>query len=816
MSEKPSLIKVGPTDQLRATPQEPDHPNTVRLLKSGYGYGDAEQPDEFGLRDYWRMVRKHLWLMSGLALLFTTCAAIYMARLPDIYEARARVQVDWEEINPAFGPGRNAPVIMSGSANDPTYFNTQLQILSSPVLLGRAVKTLGAENEVDLLFKKASHSPSTWEMLLRMARLKREEPPVGGISAKLLLRPRMVAPAINTDDLQETEHLEGYIEALGSNLQIEPVQEVRLPIKETRLIDIAYTHTDARFAARVVNAIADTYVASNLELKTSTGLSSSRFLLQRIAELQSQIRQGEEALVSYAKNHQIISLEGSQNTVVERLAGLNRQLLEAENERKLAEAAYNSALSPGAADALAEGTARTATDAQVKLNDLRRQREQLLVEQTEKWPEVREIDRQITELERQIKEARGFASSTILTNLDTRYRQALAREQSLREAFDYQRGETVTQNESAINYRIKQQEIETNKELLNGLLQRSKESDISMAGTSNNVRTTSYAIVPRKSVAPHRMRVVAVAFALALGLGFGLTVLLEYMDDTLHSPEEVEKYLRLATLVTIPHFGHISRHQLSSTSSGVLQLKGGARTSPELLIDAPANSPLTEVYRHLRTSVLLSTAGHAPRTLLVTSSMPSEGKTTTATNIAISLAQTGAKVLLVDADMRQPRLHEYFNLPNAGGLSTCLSSEISDAEMLCLIEGTATKGLYVLSAGPLPPNPAELLGSEQMRRVLRTLEGTYTHVVIDSPPASVVTDAVLLSTMVDGVLLVVRHGSTSREVARRLRQVLQDVNAKVFGVVLNGMVSGSHKSYFSFYYKTPYGQKGEGGVAPAA
>jgi capsular exopolysaccharide synthesis family protein len=136
--------------------------------------------------------------------------------------------------------------------------------------------------------------------------------------------------------------------------------------------------------------------------------------------------------------------------------------------------------------------------------------------------------------------------------------------------------------------------------------------------------------------------------------------------------------------------------------------------------------------------------------------------------------------------------------------------------MLCFVVETATKGLYVLCAGPLPPNPAELLGSEQMRRVLKTLEGTFTHVVIDSPPASVVTDAVLLSTMVDGVLLVVRHGATSREVAKRLRQVLQDVNAKVFGVVLNGVVAGSHKSYFSFYYKTPYGQEGEGGVAPAA
>jgi capsular exopolysaccharide synthesis family protein len=764
------------------------------------------------------MVRKHLWTVIGVALLVTSFAAVYMARQPDVYEARARVQVDGESANPALGAVKGGAVILNNSANDPTYFNTQLQILSSPPLLGRAVRTLDAEDDADLLFKKANHSQSTWDTLLRMVRLRKgENGGVYGQGGKPSLRPTVVAPAAQSEDFKEAERLDNYVTAILSGLDIEPVQEVRLPIKETRLIDIAYTHTDPRFAAKVVNVIADTYVLSNHEMRTSTGVSSGEFLQKRIADLQSQIREGEEALVNYATNHQILSLEGSQNTVVERLAGLNRQVLEAENDRKLAEAAYLAALSPGAADALADGTARSAAEAELKMNDLRRQREQLLVEHTEKWPEVREIDRQIKELERQIAESRSRASNTLLTNLETRYRQAASREQSLTAAFTQQRDETVTQNEAAINYRIKQQEIGTNKELLDGLLQRAKENDVVLAGTANNIRVTNYALIPRKAVAPRRLRIVAVAFALALALAIGLAVLLEYANDTLRSPEEVEKYLHLTALLVVPSIGRSTMRYVTTPDSelGNLQISGSKRENPELLLNAPNNSALSEAYRRLRTSVLLSTAGHPPRTLLITSALQGEGKTTVATNIAISLAQTGAKVLLIDADMRQPRIHEHFNVSNTSGLSTCLSSDMNEADFQRLIHETSASCLHLMTSGPVPPNPAELLGSEQMRAMLKQLESSYTHIVIDSPPAAVVTDAVLLGSMVEGVLLVVRHCSTSREVARRVRQVLQDVGAKVFGVVLNRVKLKSQGEYYDVYNK-PYSKTPEGDVASAA
>ena len=217
-------------------------------------------------------------------------------------------------------------------------------------------------------------------------------------------------------------------------------------------------------------------------------------------------------------------------------------------------------------------------------------------------------------------------------------------------------------------------------------------------------------------------------------------------------------------------------------------------------MNCDGRSPLAESYRQLRTSVLLSTAGRAPKSLLVTSSLPGEGKTTTAVNTAISLVQTGSEVVIIDADMRRPRLQHIFGMRGQLGLSSILSSDVTEEEMVAMVGRDNATGLNVLTSGPIPPNPAELLGSDQMRKLLLALQDKFTHVVVDSPPVSSFTDGVLISTMVDGVLLVVHGGKSSRHIVRRARQLLQDVGAKVFGVVLNNTAIESHDYYYQRYY----------------
>src|SRR5215216_895254 len=769
-----------------------------------YNYGvDPNADNEVHLLDYWRAIRKRLWLVLGIVALVTMLAVVYVARKPDLYEAQARVQVDLEETGNLVNNSRP----LYGPTDDPIYFNTQLQILVSPGLMRRVVRTLDLEHNPDFFKGNPAQRQSTWQTLRRMAGLGNTSQDNGPKTPDQLPLTTTVAQATAREDLNEAKRLAPYVNTILSGLKVEPVKETRGYYKETRLIDIKYTHTAPEVTAKVVNAIAETYVFSNLEKRTEANSTTGDFLQKRIAELQQQIRTAEERLVNYAKNNQIISLDPNQNTVVERLAGLNRQLLEAENDRKTAEAAYNAAKVPDAAIALADEGGKQTSEIEGNLVDLRQKRALLLVDATEEAPEVKEVDQQISELDRQLKDSRSRKSATLLTNLHTRYQQTLEREQSLRKAFEQQRAQTLSQNEAAINYRIIQQEIETNKSLLNGLLQGAKENDVVLAGKPNNISIVDYALTPDSPVGPNRTRTVIMAFFLSIGLGIGLALFFEYLDDTVHSTEEVERVLHLPALAVIPSVGSATRRRVlpaRSKSRALQKQNGNGLSSSELLMNVDGRSPLAEAYRHLRTSVLLSTAGRAPKSLLVTSSLPGEGKTTTAVNTAISLAQTGASVVIIDADMRRPRLQSIFDMSGQEGLSSILSSDISEADMLAVVRNDEASGISVLTSGPIPPNPAELLGSDQMRRLIATLQANYTHVVVDSPPVSSFTDGVLISTMVDGVLLVVHGGKSSRHIVRRSKQLLQDVGAKIFGVVLNNVNLQSHDYY---YYQSYYGQK---------
>ncbi|HEV7796947.1 MAG TPA: polysaccharide biosynthesis tyrosine autokinase [Pyrinomonadaceae bacterium] len=768
-----------------------------------YNYGvDPNAESEVHLLDYWRAVRKRLWLVISIVVLVSMLSVIYVARKPDIYQAGARVQVDLE--NNAALVGSKAPY-MFGPTNDPVYFNTQLQILVSPGLMRRVVKTLDLEHNPNFFKGNSTQKRSTWQTIKGMVGFGGGSKPDANLppTDELQLR-TTVAAASSHEDLAEAKRLAPYVGAILGGLKVDPVKETRGLYKETRLIDISFTHTDPEVASKVVNAIAETYVFNNLEKKGETNTATGDFLEKRIAELQQQTHTDEERLVNYAKNHQIISLDANQNTVVERLAGLNKQLLEAENERILAESQYNAAKAPGKANALADVDAKQANEVEGKLADLRQKRAQLMVDATEEAPEVKEIDQQIAELDRQLKDLRSRKSNTLLTNLETNYRQTLGREQELRKSFEKQRGETLTQNEAAINYRIIQQEIVTNKALLDNLLQRSKENDVIMASKPNNISVVDYAITPDGPIGPNRTRTVFIALFLSLGLGVGFALLLEYLDDTVHSSEEVERLLHLPALAVIPAASGNGSRRLLAGPGALQKRNGNPGDNPELLMNVDGRSPLAEAYRHLRTSVLLSTAGRAPKSLLVTSSLPGEGKTTTAVNTAVSLAQTGASVVIIDADMRRPRLRSIFGLSERAGLSSILSNELSDAEVEALIAKGPVAGLHVLTAGPIPPNPAELLGSDQMRRLMATLQSRFNHVVVDSPPVSSFTDGVLISSMVDGVLLVVHGGKSSRHVVKRSRQLLLDVGAKIFGVVLNNVQTQSHDYY---YYDRYYGAR---------
>lgn len=782
------------------------------------GEGYAEQSPLF---QYWRIIRKRLWLVLGITVLLTTLAAIYMARKPDIYLASATVQVDLEQANQDLvTPDRRMPLANS----DPAYFNTQLQLLTSESLLRRVVKELNLDTNEEFQKEKKNGSVSPWRGMLATLGLAGDDPKKSpGVIEEAPLTAN--TDLASTEEMNEALRLAPYVEIINRSLVVDPVRESRATVKDTRLIDISYRHSDPMLAAYIVNGIAEVFTKVNQEKRTGTNRKTNDFLKDRIAELQSEIKAGEERLVALQKNAGIVKTDEETTIVIQRLSGLNKQLLEAEEQRKNAEAQFNSvATSPERISALAEeqmaryiterenDIRRIVNETQKEIAGLRAKRQKLLIEYVEEAPEIREFDREIATLESEIEDLRAKnqrnledyrrrVGETILENLRTRYLQAKEREDKVRSAFNQQYNEAQGQNQSAVTIKLLEQDIETKKGFYKNLENQQKGNDLAGAGTENNISVAEIAIPPDRPVSPRRLTTVLAVMFLSLLFGSGLALFLEYLDDTIRSTEEVETYLQLPALAAIPTIEAIPRRRLLLVGANENE---EPETGSALLISKDSKSSMAEAYRQLRTSILLSTAGHAPKSLLITSSLPAEGKTTTAVNTAISLAQTGATVLVIDADMRRPRVHSFFDLNNTEGLSTILSSELSEKKILELVQKDEESKLHLLPSGPVPPNPAELIGSEQMKNLLLMMEKNFTHVVVDSPPIASFTDGVLIASLVDGVIMVVHSGKSSRQVVRRSTQFLHDIGAKVFGVVLNNVDLRSNDNYY--YYQSYYGR----------
>jgi len=752
-------------------------------------------------RDYWRAARNHIWVFSSILLLGTLGVGVWMVRMPDYYDCTARVEINVTSRNPAVGDGRNEMVVVD---DDPAYFNTEIQNITSPTLLRGVIASLGLDH--DKIFNRHLRKGGRiLHMLVRMFFWGKTDSQVGLTVDKGPL-PSDLQSSDTPGEAAEGERLFPYVDDLQKRITIEPVKEARSStFKDTRLVDITLRYQNPQMGARIVNAIADSLVLQNREKEESNNSGAGQYLKQRVAELQEEIRTGQENLLSYSKNHEILSLDPGENITLDRLVSLNRQLVDAENDRKIAEANYFAATKPDAAVALAYDDTKEIADAEARLPDLEQKRAQLLVTETEKYPDVEEVNQEIAAIEANVEAIRQRAIETVLTNLQTKFQQALGHEQAIRETFEEQKKTTVTQNEAAVNYRLIEQQIETNKSLLNGLLERQGQNEVAAAGTADNIRVTDYAVEPDKVYpdGPWRLLWVSLAFLVSSMLAVGAAVFLEHLDDTLRSSKDVRSVLQTSCLAVIPSVA-LSRLPRLLPRAASLNLNGGGDRREVASPDRNAPPYLAEAYRRLRTAVLLAGGKRPPKKILVTSSTMGEGKSTVVANLAMSLAKTGAKVLVIDGDLRRPRQQTLFSLENKAGLRDLLSEPSDESTVLGLVQSHIPSGVYVLTSGKEPANPAELLGSERMGHLLELLEKKFDHIVVDSPALASCTDPVLLSLVTDGTLLVVQGGQSPREVVRYSYEQLRSAGARILGVVLNNV--GINSSEPQDYYYTYYGK----------
>jgi polysaccharide biosynthesis transport protein len=702
------------------------------------------------LLDYVIILRKHQWLILTFLLTVVTVVTIASFKMKPVYLAAARVEVDKESQNMSPFPDSNSYDEFMDMEN---YLETQTKILQSETLALQTIKSLDLAR-----YPEFGGGPST--------------------TAWAHNGPAPQRPAI-----------------LGAFLGRLTVKRVA----NSRLIEVTFEAEDPQLAAQIVNAHLQNFVEQNFRSKYDATIQASNWLSSELEGLRIKVEKSENARIAYQRANQTWQIDEKQDITTSKLADLSKAVTEAQTDVAQKEAMYRMAVS-GNVDALptAHGS-EVLTELLKRKSDIDEQYAEALNQYGPNFPKVLRIAAQQKELDENLSRAR----KTLIESVQQEFNTARSHVELLQETLDKQRAEANDQAEKLIQYHILQHDAESDRLLYDGLLQKLKEATITVGLRSTNIRVVDPALAPGGPSRPQKARNILLAFLIGLVGGVGLALFREYLDNTVKSPDDIEALTGLPSLAVVPAMPGLNAHQ------GRLARRTGEGGSPgriELLSYAQPKSQISEAFRALRTSLLLSQAEHPPQVILVTSALPREGKTTAAVNLAVTLAQLGDRTLLMDSDLRKPGIRRALNLTL--GKDVGLSSYLAGVSSLdeATIQHPTITNLSALTTGPVPPSPADLLSSHRMREAIAELRRRFKFIVIDSPPVMAATDAVILSALTDGVLLVVRSGETPKEAFTRTRDLLAAVKCRLLGVVLNAVDSSAPDYYYSYrYYPYAYG-----------
>ena len=714
-----------------------------------------QKEDEIHLLDYWRVLVKRRWIFFSSLIVLVFLGALRSFLQEPKYTAITRIQIE-----------RNSPNILPfqeviGSPGDSykDFYETQYALIQSRQIAREVIASL----RLDRFPEFRITTPET--------------------------RPQ--GPTL--EQLVETLRIDRFLR----KLRVDPVQT-------SRLVDISFTSLSADLAARVANRVAETYIAFNSQIRYNTTERATASLEHQIANLQEDINFTEQEMQEYARKHGIIPLSNERNITLKNLENFSEAFAQAQEDRIEKEALFVTLRESGPEDLREVVTSKLIQDLSRKSAELVQKYAQLSGKYQPDWPEMVRLRRELDATNERLELEKTVIFQQVLAAGQGDYEAARNEEIHLERILENRKRQYQDISLKEIRYNSLKMEVANRRSTLEALVRRQTETSSSIGikdSTNSNIRIVDLAEVPISASSPKLFRDLLASLLTGVLLGIGMAFLLEYVDKSVRSPEDFQEVTGFPCIGLIPERQGVSRLHLVTRN----RQENSSLPPVELISHRDSQSQVSEAFREVRTSILVSRPGGPPRTLLVTSTQPGEGKTVVACNLAVTLAQMGRRVLLVDSDLRKPQLQKILGLSDEDGLTHYLSG--TGAEPPRPVP-TGIPGLDLIGSGPVPPNPADLLDSDRFRQFQQELQGMgYQHILFDSPPVAVVSDPSILASRMDGVILVVHSGVTSRDGLAQTSRRLRQVQAKVIGGVMNQVPLAS-AGYYGHPRRGYYGESG--------